>query len=59
VQRNVASSTQNQALSALVFLYKDVLRIDLPWKAVIPAGNAGIQRQGGLVPFPLCLLQPQ
>jgi integron integrase len=31
VQRNVAPSTQNQALSALLFLYKRVLRIDLPW----------------------------
>jgi integrase len=26
-----AVSTQNQALSALLFLYKDVLEIDLPW----------------------------
>lgn len=28
---NVAASTQNQALSALVFLYKDVLQRDLDW----------------------------
>lgn len=28
---DVAASTQNQALSALLFLYRDVLRIDLPW----------------------------
>jgi len=28
---NVAASTQNQALSALLFLYREVLRIDLPW----------------------------
>ncbi|WP_460764216.1 integron integrase [Lysobacter fragariae] len=27
----VAASTQNQALSALLFLYREVLRIDLPW----------------------------
>jgi integrase len=27
----VAASTQNQALSALLFLYKDVLELDLPW----------------------------
>jgi integrase len=27
----VAASTQNQALSALLFLYRDVLEIDLPW----------------------------
>ena len=31
VDRQVAASTQNQALSALLFLYKDVLEIDLPW----------------------------
>lgn len=31
VDRNVAASTQNQALSALLFLYKEVLKIDLPW----------------------------
>jgi integron integrase len=30
VQRTVAASTQNQALAALLFLYKHVLRIDLP-----------------------------
>ncbi|HEX4859573.1 MAG TPA: integron integrase [Usitatibacteraceae bacterium] len=30
-ERNVASSTQNQALSALLFLYKEVLGIELPW----------------------------
>ena len=27
----VAAGTQNQALSALLFLYREVLRIDLPW----------------------------
>ena len=31
VERNVAASTQNQAKSALLFLYKEVLKIDLPW----------------------------
>jgi len=30
VEGNVAASTQNQALSALLFLYREVLRIDLP-----------------------------
>jgi site-specific recombinase XerD len=29
--RNVAAATQNQALSALLFLYKHVLGQDLPW----------------------------
>lgn len=31
VDRNVSASTQNQALAALLFLYKHVLAIDLPW----------------------------
>ncbi|MBL3601312.1 MAG: integron integrase [gamma proteobacterium endosymbiont of Lamellibrachia anaximandri] len=31
VDRNVAASTQNQALSAILFLYRDVLEKDLPW----------------------------
>lgn len=31
VERHVAAGTQNQALSALLFLYREVLRIDLPW----------------------------
>jgi integron integrase len=30
VEANVAASTQNQALCALLFLYRDVLRIELP-----------------------------
>ena len=31
VERNVTASTQNQALSALLFLYREVLGINLPW----------------------------
>lgn len=31
VDGNVSSSTQNQALSALLFLYREVLEMDLPW----------------------------
>ena len=31
VERNVAASTQNQALSAIVFLYKEVLGRALEW----------------------------
>jgi integron integrase len=30
-ERNVAAATQNQALSALLFLYKHVLGVELPW----------------------------
>lgn len=29
--RNVSANTQNQALAALLFLYKAVLEVDLPW----------------------------
>ena len=31
VEGNVAASTQNQALAALLYLYREVLRVDLPW----------------------------
>ena len=31
VDRNVAAGTQNQALAALLFLYREVLDLDLPW----------------------------
>lgn len=30
-ERRVSPSTQNQALSALLFLYREVLAVDLPW----------------------------
>jgi len=31
IERRVAASTHNQALSALLFLYREVLAVDLPW----------------------------
>jgi integron integrase len=31
VERNVSASTQNQAKAALLFLYREVLSIELPW----------------------------
>ncbi len=31
VTRNVSASTQNQAKSALLYLYKEVLAVELPW----------------------------
>jgi site-specific recombinase XerD len=34
-ERRVSVSTHNQALSALLFLYRDVLGIDLPWLAEV------------------------
>jgi integron integrase len=42
VERNVAASTQNQALSALLFLYRHVLEQELPWlDEVVRARRAG------------------
>lgn len=31
VERKVSASTQNQALSAILFLYRKVLKIELGW----------------------------
>ena len=40
VERNVSASTQNQAKAALLYLYKQLLGIDLPWlDAVVRAKN--------------------
>ena len=41
VERNVSSSTQNQAKSALLFLYRDVLHIELPWLDEVIAAKMG------------------
>src|SRR5574340_253814 len=35
VDGKVAASTQNQALAALLFLYREVLGVDLPWMTQI------------------------
>jgi integron integrase len=35
VQRQVSASTHKQALAAILFLYRDVLKLDLPWMAQI------------------------
>jgi integron integrase len=35
VERRVAASTQNQALAAILFLYREVLETELPWLANI------------------------
>jgi integron integrase len=39
-QRNVSSSTQDQAKSALLFLYKHVLGIELPWMDEVVSAKA-------------------
>jgi len=41
VDRNVAASTQNQAKSALLFLYRQVLKIELPWLDEVIAAKSG------------------
>jgi hypothetical protein len=35
VSRHVAVSTHKQALSAILFLYREVLKLDLPWMSEI------------------------
>jgi hypothetical protein len=35
VDGQVAASTQNQALNALIFLYRQVLKIELPQLAIV------------------------
>ena len=39
-ERNVSASTQNQAKSALLFLYREVLDIELPWLDEVIAAKA-------------------
>jgi site-specific recombinase XerD len=39
VERHVAASTQNQALSALLFLYKEVLEQDIGWLETVRGGG--------------------
>lgn len=41
VERSVAPATQNQAKSALLFLYKEVLGLALPWLDEIVAARSG------------------
>lgn len=42
VQRKVSASTQNQALSAILFLYKSVLVQELPWLTGIERAKRGV-----------------
>jgi integron integrase len=41
---NVAAATQNQAMCALLFLYKEVLRIELPFLSGIPKAKGAKRR---------------
>jgi integron integrase len=51
-QRRVSSSTHNQALSALLFLYREVLGLTLPWMD-------GIQRPGYVKRIPSVLTKDE
>ena len=35
VQRRVSASTQNQALAAILFLYREVLELEVPWVSTV------------------------
>ncbi len=50
IQRNVAASTQNQALSALLFLYREVLEQELPWLDDIVRAKSPRADPGGADP---------
>lgn len=52
VDREVAPSTAKQALSALLFLYREVLRTDLPWLT-------GLQHPKGQPRLPVVLSQDE
>jgi hypothetical protein len=43
---NVAASTQNQALSALLFLYKEVLKQEIGWLEKVEREKAGKAARG-------------
>jgi len=49
-KRNVSASTQNQAKSALLFLYKHVLDIELPWLDEIVQAKRGTRLPVVLTP---------
>jgi Phage integrase, N-terminal SAM-like domain len=44
-ERQIAPSTHNQALSALLFLYREVLAVDLPWQRLEPTGAEAAHSQ--------------
>jgi hypothetical protein len=44
VERNVSASTQNQAKSTLLFLYKEVLGAELPWLDKVEQAKAPTDR---------------
>ena len=57
VQQKVAAATQNQALSALVFLYREVLRLELGWRENLQRAKRRCQNQVFRVPTSVGLLR--
>ena len=49
-ERDVAAATQNQALSALLFLYKHVLGVDLPWLGALVRAQRPVRLPTVLTP---------
>jgi hypothetical protein len=49
VDRTVAPSTQNQARSALMFLYREVLQLELPWLQEVVAEAGGVEGAVALI----------
>lgn len=47
-ERHVSASTRNQSLSALLFLYREVLGVDLPW---LNGVNRPPRKNGGFPAF--------
>ena len=55
VERNVSASTQNQAKCALLFLYKEVLGVDLPWLDNVTQAKAPKRLPVVLKPDGICI----
>jgi len=47
--RNVAASTQNQALSAILFLYKEVLKQEIGWLEKVERAKKAAEAPSGSV----------
>ena len=57
VKENVAQSIQNQALNAIIFLYREILKIDLKEPIKVPLALQGYQNRS-LATHSAIVLQP-
>jgi len=55
-ERRVAAATHRQALSALLFLYREVLDVDMPWRQEL--GRPAQKRRIPVVLTPLEVQKP-